>query len=118
MPERVYSTSGFQPVMEVRTTTLLATLARFCVGMSMFIAVFCLGYYRERLPFIGEHLKFGQPTSPTVARHIPDHAQQATPVTEPKVAPPSPPFPVPPHSGLSALNDPPFTSPPPRPHPR
>jgi hypothetical protein len=112
-PERIYSTSGFQPVMEVRTTTLLATLARFGVGMSMFIAVFCLGYYRERLPFIGERLKFGQPTSSTAARQAPsppnpDASQQAAAATEVKVAAPSPappPFPVPTDYGIYALND-------------
>src|SRR5258708_14120082 len=94
--------------MEVGTTTVLATLARFCVGMSMFNAVFCLGYYRERLPFIGEHLKFAQPTSPTAARQIPDAAQQAAAATETRPAPPSPPpppFPVPTDYGIYALND-------------
>jgi hypothetical protein len=107
-PERVYSTSGFHPVMEVRTTTLLATLVRFCIGMSMFIAVFCLGYYRERLPFIGERLKFGQPTSSTAAKQIPDASQQAAAAMETKLAPPSPPpppFPVPTDYGIYALND-------------
>lgn len=112
-PERTYPATGFQPVIEVRTTTLLATLARFCVGMSMFITVFFLGYYRERLPFIGERLKFAQPASPMVARPAssppaPNASQQAAGATEVKVATPSPsplPFPVPTDYGIYALND-------------
>jgi hypothetical protein len=112
-PERTYPASGFQPVMEVRTTTLLATLARFCVGMTMFTAVFFLGYYRERLPFIGERLRFAQPPSPMLAKPassppISDASQQAAGVTELQVvtASPSPlPFPVPTDYGIYALND-------------
>jgi hypothetical protein len=109
MPERGYSSSGFQPVMEVQTTTPLARLARFCVGLSMFIAVFCLGYYRERLPFIGEHLKFGQPTvaTPAAGPLTADALQRAALEARP-AAPPSPPplpFPVPTDYGIYALND-------------
>ncbi len=110
MPERAYSASGFQPVMEVRTTTLLATLVRFCVGMSLFIAVFFLGYYRERLPFIGERLRFAQPTSPMVAKPAAspptsDASQQAAAATVPPPSPSPPPFPVPTDYGIYALND-------------
>jgi hypothetical protein len=107
MPERVYSSSGFQPVMEVRTTSPFATFARFCVGMSMFIAVFCLGYYRERLPFIGEHLKFGQPAPPAAAPLTADALQRAA-MEARLAAPPSPPplpFPVPSDYGIYSLND-------------
>jgi hypothetical protein len=104
MPERAHPASGFQPVKEIRATTLLATLARFCAGMSLFIAVFFLGYYRERLPFIGERLKFAQPTQSTKPAIL-DVSQQGAAAPAATPSPSSLPFPVPTDYGVYALND-------------
>jgi hypothetical protein len=109
MPERAYPAFGSQPVVDVRTTTLLATLARFCVGMLVFIGVFSLGYYRERLPFIGERLKMVHATVAKPAATTPppvlDASQQAS--TAPATDHPTNalPFPIPSDYGIYALND-------------
>jgi hypothetical protein len=114
MPERAYPSFGSQPIVDVRTTTLLATLARFCVGMLVFIGVFSLGYYRDRLPFVGERLR---PPHTTVAKPaattpppIPDASQQAS--TAPDADRPAAdrpanalPFPIPSDYGVYVLND-------------
>jgi hypothetical protein len=108
MPERAYRAFGSQPVVDVRTTTLLPMLARFGVGVLMFVGVFSLGYYRERLPFVGERLKSAHATVAKPAAttsSIPDASQQAS--TAPAADRPTNalPFPVPSDYGVYALNN-------------
>jgi len=108
-PRRGYLPHDLHPVLEVRTRALLSTLARFAFGMTLFITVACLAYYRERLPLLGERLNFSRPTSPTIAKPAapPDASQQAAATADMKTAERpsnSLPFPVPTDYGVYALS--------------
>jgi hypothetical protein len=108
MPERPYPAFGSGPVLQVRTTTPLAALAQFCVGVLLFVSVFTLGYYRERLPLVGEHLRFAQPVvpkPPAAAQPAPDVSQQPVATTAAIPATKPLPFPLPTDYGVYALND-------------
>lgn len=110
-PERTYMSPGFQPILDVRTNTLLSTLARFCVGILLFIAVVSLAYNKERLPLLGERLNLSRSAPPTVAKPSaspskPDASQQAA--ADAKAADRRSnelPFPVPSDYGIYALNN-------------
>ncbi len=112
LPRRGYLPPEMQPIVEVQTRALLSTLARFAVGMLLFIAVASLAYHRERLPFVGERLNFSHPTSPTVTKSVAspstlDASQQASAPADGKTAEhpsSSLPFPVPTDYGVYALN--------------
>jgi hypothetical protein len=112
VPHRVYLYPDVRPpVADTRTRTLLSTLARFGVGMLLFIAVAGLVYDRQRLPVLGEHLS--QPTSSTAARQgaPPSAADAAQRLSQPADAKPAaassgpPPFPVPSDYGIYALSN-------------
>jgi hypothetical protein len=110
-PERTYMSPGFQPILDVRTNTLLSTLARFCVGILLFIAVVSLAYNKERLPLLGERLNLSRSAPPTVAKPSaspskPDASQRAA--ADAKAADRRSnelPFPVPSDYGIYALNN-------------
>jgi hypothetical protein len=114
VPPRGYQPPDRQPVVEVRTRALLSTLARFGVGMLLFVGVASLLYYRERLPLLAERLGFAQLISPKSAKppvspSAPIDSQQASTAADVKVADRPPnnplPFPVPSDYGIYALNE-------------
>jgi len=108
-PTRAYLRPEPPPVLEdVRRRALLSTLARFCVGMLLFVAVASLAYNKQQLALLGERLNFSKPVArPAVAPSGPDASQQASVPADAKAAerpPPSLPFPVPTDYGMYALN--------------
>ncbi len=108
-PTRAYLHPEPPPVLEdVRRRALLSTLARFCVGMLLFVAVASLAYNKQQLALLGERLNFSKPVArPAVAPSGPDASQQASVPADAKAAerPPNPlPFPVPTDYGMYALN--------------
>jgi len=111
LPERDYLRPDVQPVVEVRTRTLLSTLARFCVAMLLFAVVAGLAYRKAPL-LLGE--RFSQLTSPTDAKQVAPQptadasAQSLAPAAEAKTAATSsspPPFPLPSDYGIYALSN-------------
>ena len=112
-PERVYLRSDFQPVVEVRTQSLGAMLAGFCVGMLLLAVVAGLAYYKEQLPLFGE--RFSGLTSPTVAKQAAPQStadaspQSSAPAVDAKTAAASSgsplPFPLPSDYGIYALSN-------------
>jgi hypothetical protein len=112
-PERVFLRQDFQPVVEVRTQSLGAMLAGFCVGTLLIAVVAGLAYYKERLPLFDE--RFSPLTSPTVAKQV---APQSTTDTPPQSSAPAVdaktsaassggllPFPLPSDYGIYALSN-------------
>jgi hypothetical protein len=113
VPNRSYPPEHLQPILNVQQRSLVSTLARFCIGVLLFVALVSLAYNKQRLPLLGEHLdlsKVGWPTEPKPGASPPVQStvQQATTPFDVKVAdrPPSPlPFPIPSDYGVYALND-------------
>jgi hypothetical protein len=56
VPSRSYPPEHLQPILNVGQRSLVSTLARFCIGMLLFVAVVSLAYYDQRLPFFSERL--------------------------------------------------------------
>jgi hypothetical protein len=111
VPQRGYLHPERQPVVEVRTRALVSTLARFCVGMLLFVAVASSLYYRQQLPLLAERLGVAQLISPKSAKppvspSPPVDSQQASTAVAADHPPSSAlPFPVPSDYGIYALND-------------
>ena len=114
MPQRGYLPPERQPVVEVRTRALVSTLARFCVGMLLFVAVASSLYYRQQLPLLAErlgiaHLISPKNAKPPVSPSPPVDSQQASTAADIKAADRPPnnalPFPVPSDYGIYALNE-------------
>jgi hypothetical protein len=109
VPPRGYLHPDRQPVVEVRTRALLSTLARFGVGMLLFVTVASSLYYRQQLPLLAERLGFISPKhaqAPVSPSPSPD-VQQASTAADTKAdrASTTLPFPVPSDYGIYALND-------------
>jgi hypothetical protein len=105
--ERQHPPDHLQPILNVGQRSLVATLARFCAGMMLFIAVAALAYNKQRLPLLGEQLDLSRlmgRSDPAAAPPAPSPPQQAAPAAEVKAANALP-FPVPNDYGIYALND-------------
>ena len=108
VPERAYSRAETEPPVQAQTRALVSTLARFCIGMLLFVAVVGLAYYKHRLPFLTDRLTqmtASKATSPPIAVSIPGAPQQPNLAAErkPGVAAP-PPFPLPSDYGIYAIS--------------
>jgi hypothetical protein len=119
-PDDIYVPNRFssppdhlQPLLNVGQRSLVSTLARFCIGVLLFVALASLAYNKQRLPLLGEHLdlsKVGWPSEPKPVDPPPAQSpvQQAAAPSDVRVAdrPPNPlPFPIPNDYGVYALND-------------
>jgi hypothetical protein len=111
--ERQYPPDHLQPILNVGQRSLVATLARFGVGMLLFVGVAALAYNKQRLPLLGERLDFSRlnwsdRTDSAAAPSSSVAAPQAAAPAEAKAAPPPAnalPFPTPSDYGIYALND-------------
>jgi hypothetical protein len=111
--ERQYPPDHLQPILNVGQRSLVATLARFGVGMLLFVAVAALAYNKQRLPLLGERLDFSRwnwsdRADSAAAPQAPGAAPQAAAPTEAKAAdhPANAlPFPTPNDYGIYALSD-------------
>jgi len=104
LPDRGRPYAEVRHVLEVRTSPLGPMLARFFVGMLLFVGLAGVAYYKDKLPAIVERLRF--PTAenaPTIAA-----VQPATAPVEVKNSVQqtnSPGFPVPSDYGIYALSN-------------
>jgi hypothetical protein len=106
VPNRVYMRPQVQPIVDVRTRSLISTLVRFCIGMLLFAAVAGLASYKQRtgldLPSLSRLVW------PQTRPSIPATPQQAAAPAEPKTAVAATnalPFPVPSDYGVYAWSN-------------
>jgi len=108
MPERARPYAEVRHVLEVRTSPPWPMLARFFVGMLLFVGLAGLAYYKEKLPAIVERLQLpGAAETPAIAA-TPPAPEPATPAEVKTIVQPqanSPPFPVPSDYGIYALSN-------------
>jgi hypothetical protein len=111
-PQRIYRRPDVQPVVERGTSTLLSTLARFCIGVLLFAAVATLAYHKQRLPAWPGSLNFFAMPSKVAKVAAPSVARAPQPASAPadantRVAPSATtlPFPVPTDYGIYALSN-------------
>jgi hypothetical protein len=101
VPERVYLRPDVLRVLEVRSQSLGAVVAGFCVGMSMLAIMAGLAYYNGWMPLSGER------ASPMLAKQVAPQSgahASAAPAAEMKTAT-APPFPLPSDYGVYALSN-------------
>jgi len=109
--ERQHPPDHLQPILNAGQRSLVATVARFGVGMLLFVAVAALAYNKQRLPLLGERLELSRlmgHADSAAAPAAPGTSQQVAPPAEAKAADPPAnalPFPVPSDYGIYALND-------------
>jgi hypothetical protein len=109
--ERQYPPDHLQPILNAGQRSLVATFARFAVGMLLFISVVALAYNKHRLPLLGEQLDLSRLTGRGDTAAVPPAtgtAQQAALPAEMKAPDPPTnalPFPTPADYGIYALND-------------
>jgi hypothetical protein len=111
LPQRVYPYPDLQPVVEVPTRAFVSTIARFCVGMLLFVLVITAAYYKQRLPALGDALSSRSPIiaealQPTTAPAISQPTQQVSLSGQASAdASSSPSFPLPSDYGVYALSN-------------
>jgi hypothetical protein len=109
----VYRRPDVEAVAQAQTRNLLATLARFSIGIVLFGVVAGLAIYRQRAPLLGASAGLPSPTTltaanPAVPPSTPDQPQQSPAGADVKTAAGSPgslPFPLPTDYGVYALNN-------------
>lgn len=105
-PERMRPYAEVRHVLEVRTSAMGPMLARFFVGMLLFVGLAGLAYYKEKLPAIVERLHGpAAADTPTVAAVQPATgiADAAKTIVPQQPTPPA--FPVPSDYGIYALSN-------------
>jgi hypothetical protein len=108
VPNRVYLRPNVQPIVDVRTRSLAATLARFFIGVVLFALVAALALYKQRTGLDLPSQVLAKLVGPQTKPPIPEIPQQASAPVDPKTvaASPSPlPFPVPSDYGVYALSN-------------